>query len=212
MKNLMYFSLFIFVILSCKKENTIRVRAVNPVTGDGYAHLDFTVRSGKTGAFGDNYTTEYTGTLNENGEAIFNLKLSSGKSYRLFMQKPDNTCYQNITDYVMKKDGLNMLAQFEYAPCAYLKWRIENINCEGASDKIKVYYLGRQVGGQEPPIIGALIREGDGCYFFESNDFNEVPMGERYYRREVTRNGITEIFHDTIYLNAGEFYTYEINY
>jgi hypothetical protein len=37
-------------------------------------------------------------------------------------------------------------------------------------------------------------------------------MGEIYYRWEVTRNGVTEEFHDTIYLEENEYKVYEINY
>ncbi|WP_343788054.1 hypothetical protein, partial [Wandonia haliotis] len=154
----------------------------------------------------------YSGQTNSEGVLYVTEKFNKNRRYEVFVgQFPEEHCYLNRMGYTWSVGEATDLA-FEYAPCAYLKWRIENVNCGGESDFIEVYYLGREVGGQEPPIIGALIREGGGCYFFESEGFNDVPMGERYYRREVTRNGITEIFYDTIYLNAGEFYTYEINY
>jgi hypothetical protein len=56
-----------------------------------------------------------------------------------------------------------------------------------------------------------LLKWG-GCYNYIGSFFSDVPMGRRFYKWEVTRNGNTETFFDTIYLEAGETRTYEINY
>jgi hypothetical protein len=72
--------------------------------------------------------------------------------------------------------------------------------------------MGRQVGGQGDNIVGALSREGEGCYQYESSSFSDVPMGGIYHRWEVTRSGNTETFYDTIYLQEGEQKVYEILY
>ena len=203
------------LLFSCNKKETLKISVKNIVTGEPVAgnHISiveiFNVSDGVSGSKTKDF---YSGQTNSEGVLYVTEKFNKNRRYTVKVGKfTEDVCYINKSNeqwYV----GANTEINFEYTPCAYLKWRIENVNCEGESDNLKVYYLGRQVGGQEPPIIGALIRDGDGCYFFESNGFNDVPMGERYYRREVTRNGITEIFYDTIYLNAGEFYTYEINY
>jgi hypothetical protein len=37
-------------------------------------------------------------------------------------------------------------------------------------------------------------------------------MVERRYYWEVVRNGVTNIFYDTLYLAPGEYKTFEINY
>jgi hypothetical protein len=86
------------------------------------------------------------------------------------------------------------------------------VNCQGATDYFKLYYMGRQVGGQGSGIVGALSKEGGGCYSFLASSFSSVPMGEIYWKWEVTRNSITNIYYDTIYLSPGEYKVYDINY
>ncbi|MEX2482977.1 MAG: hypothetical protein WED10_00355, partial [Brumimicrobium sp.] len=80
-----------------------------------------------------------------------------------------------------------------------------------AGDNFKLYFEGKQVPGDEFQ-DGTLMSEHDGCVSLESDNFLEYPMGERYYKWEVTRSGTTETFHDTIYLEENEQRVYEILY
>ena len=210
------FILFILLISSCGKKNQIKVTAKNAATGEGYADLGFRIREIKpyTTPTGEVQEVVYEGTLNQNGEAIVDIRLKN-RSYvitTIVAPETENVCYVNNTSYNFHRDDDNLKFDFLFAPCAYLKLKIENVNCEGPDDNFKLFYEGRQVGGQGSGIVGAQMRDEDGCYFHEASSFSDVPMGERYYRWEVTRNGVTEEFHDTIYLEEGEQKVYEILY
>lgn len=81
------------------------------------------------------------------------------------------------------------------------------MNCEGASDVMKLYQ-GNEIGS----FNYSQPWEHDACAFWESNGYTNIPMGGQYYKWEITRNNITTTYFDTIYLNAGEYRTSEINY
>jgi hypothetical protein len=151
--------------------------------------------------------------LDANGEATETLYPIQGRTYAVRVVEPENSCYnKEITMYFGGANDKNGHFDFVFAPCAYFKLNINNVNCQGATDYFKLYYMGRQVGGQGSGIVGALSKEGGGCYSFLASSFSSVPMGEIYWKWEVTRNSITNIYYDTIYLSPGEYKVYDINY
>ena len=203
-----------FLVVSCGKKNQIKVTAKNAATGEGYADLGFRIREIKpyTTPTGEVQEVVYEGSLNQDGEAIVDIRLKN-RSYVITTITPenDNRCYINNTSYNFHRDDDNLKFDFLFAPCAYLKLKIENVNCEGPDDNFKLFFEGKQVPGNEF-LNGSLMSEHNGCVNLTSNDYISHPMGERYYRWEVTRSGITEEFHDTIYLEESEQKVYEINY
>ena len=208
-----YLLIFLF-LFSCTKKETLRVSVKNVVTGEpvvGNTISIVEIFNVSDGVSGSKTKDFYSGKTNSEGVLFVTEKFNKNRRYKVKVGKfVEDVCYINKSNenwYV----GANTEINFEYAPCAYLKLKIENVNCSGITDNFKLFHEGSTIGFNNFA-QGNPIREGEGCYFYEASKFSDVPMGERYYRREVTRNGITEIFYDTIYLNAGEFYTYEINY
>lgn len=206
MKHLLLLILLLFLASSCKKEHTIHITAKNAATGAPYPGLTYYVVTYTNINGGTNSKTVATGTLDENGEAIVIKRLSKNKGHGVRVVEPENTCYnKNIQLYFSDEDNFD--AEFKFADCAYLKLKIENVNCEGPSDEM-LLFQGNQVGSynyNQP-------WSHNGCAFWESDGYSNIPMGEQYYKWEVTRNNITNTYYDTIYLNAGEYKTYEINY
>lgn len=211
MKKLFLILIIGTLFFSCKKERTFHITAKNAVTGEPYPGLSYNIERSWSGSFENKYKTVGSGVLDENGEVYFTKRLHKNSSYSISVASPPNTCYMNSSDLHAGGEK-NFKAEFEFAECAYLKLSIHNVNYINDNDYLKLYYLGRQVGGQGENIVGAVIREGGGNYSYVGNDFSSVPMGERYYKWEVTRNNVTNIYYDTIYLNPGEYKTYEINY
>jgi hypothetical protein len=205
----------LFIFASCGKKRMIKVSAVNPATGEGYAYLPFKIVQIKSGAFESDYKTVYEGELGADGKDAFDFRVKSGRQYRVTTDNINSDgslpCYINNSSYTFTQPDEKKEFNFEYAPCAYLKLKIENVNCQGPDDNFKLYFEGKQVPGDEFQ-DGNLMSEHEGCVSLESDNFLDYPMGERYYKWEVTRSGITEIYYDTIYLQENEYKTYEINY
>ncbi|WP_310559027.1 hypothetical protein [Flavobacterium sp.] len=213
MKNIFLLTLIIFVFSSCGKTKEVKIIAKNAATGLPYAGLEYVVVSSRTTANGEKYRTEASGTLNSNGEAMVSIKQKSGRTYSIRVVEPDNTCYnKQITQFFDSPFDVNGTFTFEFAECAFLKFNINNINCQGPSDNFKLFYFGRQVGGQGPNLIGALSIEGNGCYNFLSTDFSQVPEGEMYWKWEVTRLGVTTTYFDTLFFLPSEQKTFTIDY
>jgi hypothetical protein len=199
---------------SCGKKKTIVITATNGATGERYVGLQYSVVSTLISATdGKSTKTVASGVLDVNGEASFQLRAKQGRTYAVRVVAPENNCYnENSTIFFGSPNDKNGHFDFVFAPCAYFKLNINNVNCQGATDYFKLYYMGRQVGGQGSGIVGALSKEGGGCYSFLASSFSSVPMGEMYWKWEVTKNSITNIYYDTIYLSPGEYKVYDINY
>jgi hypothetical protein len=180
---------------------------INVVTGARYAGLSYQVVSSRTTTNGEKYQTDAEGVLNNNGEAVVDVNVKKGRSYSVRIGALDNICYHNeLSQYFNSPYDVNGTFTFKFAECAYSKLIIKNVNCQSGNDKIELFRQDQ---------IGSLSNTGwvqYGCVNWETNGYSDVPMGIRFYKWEVTRNSLTETFYDTIYLNAGEYKTYEINY
>ena len=198
-------SLFLF---SCKKERTIHITAKNAVTGAPYEGLTYYVVQEKTGGYnGEKFKTVASGTLDANGEAYFTKKLTKDYSYAVRVEQPANTCYNKQITYYFGDEGV-FEAPFEFAECAYLKFRYNNISCFDSNDHIEVTRitnLDGYTGFYNPAIY-------DGCTDYTMPNFVQVPMGYWIFSWSVTKNGITNNFTDTVYLSPNEYKYYEFNY
>jgi hypothetical protein len=196
---------------SCKKKRTIYIAAKNAATGEGYAGLGFILSEtkGYVTSTGEVQKKVYEGTLNAQGEAVFDYKLKNNRSYVLTTLVPEEElCYINNTSYTLSNLDDNYKFDFLFAGCAYLKFRYQNINCQNSNDHIIVKRY-TNLDDYSGFIIDA---EYDGCNDYIMPNFTVVPMGQWIFEWEVTKNNITSNFSDTIFLNAGEQRYYEFNY
>ncbi|PWH84756.1 hypothetical protein [Brumimicrobium oceani] len=207
MKHLIYIAIIFLFATSCKKKTAVVIQAQD-ITSDGaaYAGQEYAVAESWTPFQETKSKIVATGFLDANGKASFNLKMKNNRKYVLGVSEPDNICYGGLVQHYLDHEKNNNVI-FEYAECAYIKLKIDNVNCQGLSDKF-VLYRKNQIGS----IDGDFGWQHDGCVYWESNGYSTVPMGEQYYRWEVTRSGNTSTYYDTIYLQEGEQRMYEINY
>ena len=181
--------------------------AKNAVTGEPYAGLTYYVVQKKTGLDGEEFKTMATGTLNADGEAFLTMKLKKAHAYGVRVEEPSNICYFNELAFHFGNQESNFEAHFEYAECGYLKIHVDNIDCQGANDRILFDF--------EPTYIdnysNIIPREEFGCY---SNEFisSKVPYGSWQATWEVTKNGNTTYYDSLFFINEGEEYVFEINY
>src|SRR5690554_5548007 len=194
MKYLLIISLLLFV--SCKKKQTIHITAKNAATGEPYSGLTYYVVTYTNINGGTKSKTVATGALDENGEAVVTERLSKNKGHGVRVVEPENSCYnKNIQLYF--SDEKNFDAEFAFAECAYLKLKIENVNCQGPEDtmRFRSKYSFTDWEGWSG--------ERTGCYSYETPYPFEVSEGWRIYEWEVNRNGVITTYLDSIYLNKG---------
>ena len=177
-----------------------------PVAGNHISIVEiFNVSDGVSGSKTKDF---YSGQTNSEGVLFITEKFNKNRRYTVKVGKfTEDVCYINKSNenwYV----GANTEINFEYAPCAYSKLIINNVNCQGTDDQF-VLFRQDEIGSLAQ---GSQGWEHLGCTYWETNGFSDIPMGRRFYRWEVTRSGITTIYHDTVYYPPGEYITYEINY
>lgn len=208
MKKLILILLMGVFLVSCKKKQTIHITAKNAATGEPYPGLTYYVVTYTNINGGTKSKTVATGTLDANGEAVVTERLPKNKGRGVRVVEPENSCYnKNIQLYFSEEDGENFKAEFEFAECAYSKLIINNVNCNDATDEF-VLFRENQIGS----INGNFGWEHLGCAYWETNGYSDIPMGNVYFRWEVTRNGTTNTYYDTVFYAPGEYRTYTINY
>jgi len=218
MKALFYISiLFVFLLFSCTKFGrniTVKGKVVNPITGTTYSNLKVQlVKSESLSLPGGFKEIKHTFT-DENGNFEINasriskiwVQIQSGSElYVLGWYQDGEYISDNFRATAQKRE--TMEADFHVVPYSYSKLIINNVNCQDSNDLLVLY---RQ--NQFETLDGAFGWEHEGCAYWETNGYSEILMGNQYYKWEVTRGGITEVFYDTVFYSAGEQSTYEINY
>jgi hypothetical protein len=205
MKNLIVIS-FLVLLAACKKEKTIHITAINPVTNAPYPGLQYFVVQEVTGFNGEKFETVVSGTLDANGEVFINKRLRKNASYLIRVVEPDGSCYNKNINLSFGGEEKHFECPFEFAPCAYMKFKIANQNCEGPNDKLsyedRFNYTDWRIG------TNGIF----GCFQNESNGYDAVPAGLRIYRWRVERSTGTTEYIDSIYLNAGDSGIFEMYY
>jgi len=204
---LLFVLLGALIFSSCGKKRSIHITAKNAATGERYAGLQYFIVSSTTSGDGEKYKTEKSGFLNENGEASEIIREKQYRTYAVRVVEPESSCYNKvITMYFGSPNDEDGHFNFEFAECAYLKQNITNVNCQGSGDYM-ILYTKNQANS-----LGLTGWEFFGCNGYIGDHFSNVPMGKYYFEWHVTRNSITNIYYDTIYLSPGEYKTYDINY
>lgn len=193
MKQIILFSILSILLLSCRKEQTIRISAKNPATGLPYAGLRYVVVEGNIGINNNKKKQLASGELDVNGEAVVNERFHSNRPYTIRVIPPENSCYVKEINYHYSVGDAKTDFPFEFAECSYLQLRVKNINCQNSNDRI--------VFDMQPTYISDYTNisptEKWGCYDNEFID-SQVPFGTWSASWEVTKNNVTTL-HDTLF-------------
>ena len=211
MKKLLLFILATIVLISCNKKVTLKGRVLNPVTNQGIEGFTIAVSADTWELPGGAKPVGET-TSNANGDFVLEFK-KSGYDFSVYKEGYYNIgWYQNgeiLPGQLPVNDkGKTMHADFYAVPYGFIQLKVNNVNCLDANDHFVLYAEGTQADDSKN---GKMIDEY-GCYYYDPGGYTKVPMGERYYKYEVTRNSITQTFYDTIFIGEGEYKIYEINY
>jgi hypothetical protein len=206
-KNIQYLLLIVLLSISCGKKATVHIKAINVVTGEPYAGLTYGIVATKSGLNGEKKVFEETGILDANGEAYVSVRVKTGRTYSVGTSKPPNMCYDKSIQYTFGKEDLpNLDFKFEYAECANLKLDIENINCQGPTDKMNFQFKNNYSN------YNGWSTDRLGCYTYLSPEYFQIPAGWIIYQWKVDRAGTMTNFMDSIFIPAGGQGTFFIDY
>jgi hypothetical protein len=101
-------------------------------------------------------------------------------------------------------------------PFGYIKPKIDNNNCFDSNDELKIIRSHAYI----PNFYGFDYSIYSGCFHYEftgsidgsPEGYVFTPMGWHYATGSVTKNGINIPYKDSIYISAGGFHTWNIEY
>ena len=174
-----------------------------PVAGNHISIVEiFNVSDGVSGSKTKQF---YSGQTNSEGVLFVTEKFNKNRRYEIFVGKfPEKHCYLNSMGHTWYV-GANTEINFEYAPCAYLKLKIENVDCIDANDQI--FYRRQWLHGEN--YSNGVTQYG--CFYFDG-DYFSVPMGSHRYEWIVTKNGVSLNYDTTFYISEGGAYDMVIEY
>lgn len=210
-----------FLVVSCKKKVTITGRVYNPVTNEGISGVKVTLSKQKTGVpgsvDGSGAKIIASGLTDANGNYSFIEKLNKNKGYGIGFSYDGNLYYQIEGEYKSINAGEdNLIINWPLIPKGYVKGKIDNVNCFDSNDELKILRSYAHI----PNLYGFENSIYSGCFHYEftgsidgsPQGYAYCPMGWHYATGTVTKNGITTPFKDSIYITAGGYHTWHLEY
>lgn len=208
MKNITLIFILALFFSSCGKKTEMKGRIVNPVTGEGIPNIDVYVTrpKGGLGYDGSGTKTVFSTVSDENGYFTIEKRFRKSKSYTIsygYDQKKYQLFDKQVSPAGAKYDGDYF--EFSLVPIGRLLMNIQNQSCFDSNDNFSFTLY--------PSVETDLISSGNfiGCYsHFGGN--NDSKMGWYKIKGNVTKNGITTPFADSIYVTEGGDHIWNINY
>ena len=201
----------VFLIFSCTKEKSILVTATNPSTGEPFANLNGVLiernfnTSGQSNGVGVEVLHFQT---DANGQAMITYNFNKKRYYEVYLSPPSNYCYASdgFKKVFSENDQNVEQVDYQFYPCTRIKFRVLNSNCFDNNDLL-IFFRNHESGHEiYYPTNFA------GCANYLTSSWAQVPMGTWYFSWEVTKNNVTTVHHDTIFLNEEDTLTYNLIY
>ncbi|MEZ4938397.1 MAG: hypothetical protein R2799_12480 [Crocinitomicaceae bacterium] len=202
--------IFLLFLFSCEKtgNTTIKGRFYNGITGEPISDVTQSIEKVNTGANQSNKIIRY-GQPNENGEYCYTF-IWTGHNYIFYpltnTEIAEKYWGENLSNFQIPKKETTV-RDYALYPYGYIRFKLVNLNCFDNSDEIIVYR-----DNEAGYLASNISFSHNGCNSFDPGLYEKYAMGHYYLSWEVTKNNITTIHYDTIYLNQGDSILYEINY
>jgi len=212
MKKIIYLFVLAFLFIACKKEYHVSGRVYNPITNDGIPNVKIRFSASEGGLPGGfkevaSTFTDANGYYNLEYKGVASLVKADGDE-NLYMM--GNFYEGSYTPTLPLDGGKNLNVDWHAVPYGELDVHLNNINCQGANDTLKLFYDGSFIPYNDVQI--GFLSQNTGCINITSSAY-PYPMGERYYHWEIIRNGLVEaVVYDTIFIQPNQVNTLEIVY
>jgi hypothetical protein len=215
MKQILLFLFAILLITSCAKKRTavVKGRVLNPVTGEGISNAKITMYHSKLTSY-DNDIKVDAQTLSAS-DGSFEISSKGFKAYELACILDGDYYYLRWSvDGAYKSsfqplEGKTQEVDFHVVPYGMIQLHIRNTSCFNSSDEIKLYYDGASKTNYAYNI--GLMSTLNGCV-----DITDPPIKTtsdfHYFHLEVTKNGTSNTYYDTIFVNTNGVTIFEVLY
>ncbi|AEA43805.1 hypothetical protein [Fluviicola taffensis] len=207
------------LVISCTKfgkTDTAKGRVLNPVTGEGISGVELKLLKSTAGLPGGNKAVK---TATTDGDGFYEISKAGLKGYSLSCNLPadyypvgwfvDGELKNTNTGNVGLKKGKTLHADFYAVPYGNIIIYIKNNSCFDSNDNVKLYFNGGPYDSRtfNPGLMTSL----DGCIDIPGSPVKSS-MGYKYFHWEVTKNGITTTYYDTIFVGENQTATLNVFY
>ena len=210
MKQIVFFTLFIFLFGGCTKFGknvTIKGRVLNPITGEGIEGAEIWLQKTTLGLPGGlktvkKVTSSADGSfeLNKFGLVGYSAICVVGDRYRLGWTQDGGASFTGNFTLDVKK-GKVMHADYYAVPYGNLQIHFKNISCFDSNDKVKLYFDGGKYDGFT--FSSGLLIELNGCIDILDSPV-KTTIGTKYFHWEVTKNNIISNYSGSIVINENQ--------
>jgi hypothetical protein len=216
MRNLSLFLLLLIFAVSCGKTNrvTIQGRVLNPVTGEGIegAKIILMKYTGGLPAGTKTVSSAYSasdGSFEVSAKGLFKNFTADcildANAYHWIGWMKDGEQYTILSP----KLGKITYADYYAVPFGKLQINIKNVNCFDGNDELKLYFDGGAYDGHT--FNSGLITTLTGCIDIPGTPV-KTTMGYKYFHWEVTKNGSSQTFYDTVIVQNGAITEFDVLY
>lgn len=217
-RNIFLFLLLISVFSCTKfgKNVTIKGKVLNPITGEGIPNVEVELLKTTAGLPGGNKGVKSTYTdangnfeISKSGLGSYWLACRVSGDYYEIGWIENGINVTSSTGNLNVKKGKTMHVDFHAVTYGKLQRHIKNINCTSENDQIKIYYDGAEYNDNLYSI--GLLTTLDGCIDITTTPL-KISSGNKYFHWEVTKNGVTNTYYDTVFVQDTGITTLDIFY
>jgi hypothetical protein len=214
MKRLGIIIILLASLTACKKENSkhwtvVKINVQNDITGTPIEDVYCGVYTQKGGVLNGG-VEELNSSNTVGGTYEFGFKAKKNKTYWAEAIYDSDKYYQiSFSTFMNLSNGTTNEFDMKLVPKGFLSTKITNTSCFDSNDEIIVYRPNIDV-----PSYNGYPVDPDPYYgcFDNTTSYVNLPVGRYAFEWHVTKNSITNIFYDTLNLQAGDSVLYEINY
>jgi hypothetical protein len=196
------------ICVSCGKKTTVAGRVYNPVTGEGVENIDVVLsRTNASLSSSGGGTTELE-RLTTDATGNYSFEYRDGGRVKRLRFVFDDDFYYPVNTFELPLNG-KQSHDLQLVPTGGFQRNFENVNCFDSND---VLLVSNRTHRSLPDYYnGNMPATYNGCFQFQTSIAN-VPMGWHVWTGTITRNGITEPWADSIYVQPGELNVWNIHY
>lgn len=204
--------ILLFAAISCEEENSkhwteVSISAINYSTGEAISDINCGVLTVDDGFLFNDKTIILDERTMNNGVYHFGFKAKKNQTYWAEASFDVTKYYAVKFSSYMNVDNQEMNAfNFQFVPYAYITFDITNTSCFDVNDQL--YLIRESETGYQGYSPVTLL----GCTDLAPGQYGKVPSGEWYFEWQVTKNGLTTTFYDTLVLSGGDSLIYVLDY
>lgn len=212
-------AIFVLFIFGCKKNDTqyrpdtfINGQVINTITGEPVSNVTLKFVECEN-PYMYSPTCQSIGYATTDSLGNFSFSYENNSNFFHYCLLHENGFIHADTSYsiinqVELTNSSNQTITLKVLPYSRIWFEIENINCFNNNDLLEIFYTNEILNFEGFSYPWNL----HGCTNYESQVWEQVPMGKQYFHYRITKNNNVQDIYHTLYLSPGKDTVLQILY